>query len=171
MTPHLDKKEDIFLAVLEDHKGIIYKVAYNYCKNPSEREDLVQDIILQIWRSIDSFTHQVKWSTWVYRVSLNTAISYYRKQRKRKEVTVPYSPLIEINDEEKVTHDNEQFQLLTELIQELKEIDRAVILLHLDGLATKEIANVLETTQTNITTKLSRIKSRLKSKLSQLKTQ
>ena len=75
----MDKKNDIFLNVIDNHKGIIYKIANSYCREQEVREDLVQEIIIQLWQSFDSYNDQFKYSTWVYRIALNTAISYYRK--------------------------------------------------------------------------------------------
>ena len=78
-------KTDLFLSVIETHKGIIYKVANSYCKDTENKKDLVQEIVLQLWKSFDSYNNQFKHSTWIYRIALNVAISYYRKEERRKE--------------------------------------------------------------------------------------
>ena len=165
----MEAKEKTFLSLLERHKGILYKVANTYCKEGADREDLLQEIILQVWRSIDTFKEQSKWSTWIYRVALNTAISFYRSNKTRKEQTISLSPIIEIPVVEDSRLEDKDFLLLRRLVRELKEIDRALMLLHLDGLNSREIAEVLNTSQTNVTTKISRIKKKLKTKFTEAK--
>ncbi len=164
----MNQKEKIFLSVLDNHKRIIYKVANTYCYDPSEQDDLVQEIIIQIWSSMDNFNEKVKWSTWIYRIALNTSISYYRKNKQRKEQTVPFSPIIE-SPAVIENSDDDDFILLRQFVRELKEIDRALILLHLEGLKSREIAEIINTTQTNVTTKISRIKKTLKLKFDNYK--
>jgi len=160
----LDEKEKIFLSILESHKGIIFKVANTYCYDKSDQDDLIQEIILQLWLSIENFNDQYKWSTWIYRIALNTSISFYRKNKTRKENTVSLHPIIEMPNFNEKHLEDDNFLLLRRFVRELKEIDRALILLHLEGLGSKEIADIIDTTQTNVTTKISRIKKRLKLK-------
>lgn len=157
----MDEKEKIFLSLLDSNKGILHKVANTYCVENADREDLLQEIILQIWRSIDTFQDRSKWSTWIYRVALNTAISSYRSNKTRKEKTIGLTPIIEIPVVEEPRLEDKDFHLLRRLVRELKEIDRALMLLYLDGLSSREIAEVLNTSQTNVTTKISRLKKRL----------
>jgi len=157
----LDEKEKIFLSVLQGHKGIIYKVANTYCFDESDRDDLIQEITLQIWLSLEKFNKQYKWSTWIYRIALNTSISFYRKNKIRKENTVDLRPVIELQRTDDEDLENEDVILLKKFIRELREIDRALILLHLEGLTSKEIAQIINSSQTNVTTKISRIKKKL----------
>ena len=165
----MDEKEKVFLSVLESHKGIIYKVANTYCSDKSDKDDLIQEIILQIWLSMENFNGKYKWSTWIYRIALNTSISFYRKNKTRKAKTIILTQLIEVpNDYEKHSEDDDVI-LLNQFIRELREIDRALILLHLEGLNSKEIADIIDTTQTNVTTKISRIKKKLKQKFKEYK--
>ena len=79
---------DIFLYVIESNKGIIYKIAKSYCKDTEDRNDLVQEIILKLWLAFDTYNNEFKYSTWIYRIALNTAISNYRKEKVRK--TAPH---------------------------------------------------------------------------------
>ena len=160
----MDKKEKTFLTILESHKSILYKVANAYCPDHPDRDDLIQEITLQIWQSIENFNGQFKWSTWIYRIALNTSISFYRKNKTRKGKTVNLDPIIDITSTYDEPSDDEDFLLLRKFIRELKEIDRALILLHLEGLSSQEIAEVIATTQTNVTSKISRIKKKLKLK-------
>ncbi len=160
----LDEKKKIFLAILEEHKGIIYKVANTYCYDKSDQDDLIQEIILQVWLTIENFNTKYKWSTWIYRIALNTSISFYRKNKTRKEKTVRLSPIIDVPSMNDEYREEDNFHLLRRFVRELKEIDRALILLHLEGLKSKEIAEIINTTQTNMTTKISRIKKTLRLK-------
>lgn len=165
----MDEREKIFLSVLESHKGIIFKVANTYCFDEYDKDDLIQEVTIQIWLSIEKFNDKYKWSTWIYRIALNTSISFYRKNKARKEKTVNQSPIIELPNVDEKDFENEDFFLLRKFIKELKEIDRALILLHLEGLNSKEIADIIDTTQTNVTTKISRIKKKLRQKFKEYK--
>lgn len=160
----MDEREKIFLSILNSHKGIIYKVANTYCYDNSDLNDLIQEITIQIWKSLENFNEQYKLSTWIYRIALNTSISFYRKNRTHKGKTIELDPLIEIPNAIDEASEYENFILLRKFIRELKEIDRALILLHLEGLSSQEIADIIATTQTNVTTKISRIKKKLKIK-------
>lgn len=165
----MDEKEKIFLSVLESHKRIIFKVANTYCFDESDKDDLIQEITLQIWLSIEKFNVKYKWSTWIYRIALNKSISFYRKNKTRKEKTINLHPIIELPSVDEKDFENEDFFLLRNFVRELKEIDRAFILLHLEGLNSKEIADIIDTTQTNVTTKISRIKKKLRQKFKEYK--
>jgi RNA polymerase sigma-70 factor (ECF subfamily) len=154
---------------LERHKGIIYKVANTYCYDAADREDLMQEIILQVWLSLDRFNDDYKWSTWIYRVALNTSISFYRKNKTRKDKTVGLSAVIDVPDAPEAFSADDDFVLLRKFVRELREIDRALILLHLEGLRSKEIAEIINTSQTNVTTRISRIKKKLRLKFDQHK--
>ena len=166
----MDNKTDIFLKVIENHKGIIYKIANSYCKVREERKDLTQEIIIQLWESFDKYDKQFKFSTWIYRIALNTAISFYRKDKTRKGKTIEFSPIIQtslIADEPAL--ENPDLNKLQVFIQELREIDKAIILLYLDGLSQKEIAEIIGISPSNVGTKLSRIKNILLQKFQTIK--
>jgi RNA polymerase sigma factor (sigma-70 family) len=164
-------KPDIFLSVIEAHKGIIYKVANSYCKDADDRKDLVQEIALQLWKSFDSYNEQFKHSTWIYRISLNVAISFYRKEKRRKQIAAR-NPEEIFNltyfQEPIATEANALF--LTKFIAELKELNKALLLLYLEEKSHKEIAEIIGISETNVSTKIGRIKTILKQKFSQIKT-
>lgn len=157
----MNEKEKIFLGVLDRHKGIIFKVANSYCQDASQRDDLIQEIILQLWLSIENYDNSYKWSTWIYRIALNTSISFYRKNRTRNERTLKLSPVMDMATESEDSREEEDLILLRQFIRELREIDRALILLYLDGLQSKEIAEIISISQTNVTSRISRIKKKL----------
>lgn len=164
----MEKKEKIFLSVLEKHKGIIYKVAQTYCFDKLDREDLIQEIIFQVWKTLDNYNEQYKWSTWIYRIALNTSISFYRKHKTRREKTDRLSPILEVSIEDAEPKKDSEIYVLRKCIHELKELDRALILLYLDGLSSKEIAEIINTSPSNVTSKISRIKKKLKIKLEEI---
>ena len=161
-------KPDLFLSVIETNKGIIYKVANSYCKDIEDRQDLVQDIVLKLWKSFDSYDEHFKHSTWIYRIALNTAISFYRKEKSRKEITNPFSEsLFNVADFENNKQIEESTLFLNQFISELKELDKALMLLYLEEKSYKEMAEIIGITETNVATKIGRIKNILKQRFSQ----
>ena len=150
-----------FLSVIENNKGILYKVSGLYTTNEEDRKDLIQEIIFQLWRSFEKYDSNFKISTWLYRIALNVSISYYRKEKNREEFSHPLSSdIFSMEEEEKPL--SEELKLLQTFIKELKELDRALIILFLDGKSQKEIAEILGLSETNVSTKVGRIKSYLK---------
>lgn len=161
-----------FLAVLQSHKGIIYKVAQSYCPDAEERKDLVQDIIVQLWKSFDTYSDQYKYSTWIYRIALNVAISLYRRQVRRKPLAEPLSDSLLILVESPVAQEeDENLALLHRFIAELKELDKALLLLYLDEKSQREIAEIMGLSETNVATRIGRIKITLRQKFLTLKPQ
>lgn len=160
INPEIHKDFDAFVEL---NKGIIYKVASTYCKDADDRKDLVQDIIVQLWRSYQRFNHSVKISTWTYRVALNVAISFYRKDTKRRQTSVQLSDgLVHILADHETSEKEEQFNQLQSFISELRELDRALIILYLEDKSQKEIGEILGISETNVSTKMARIKEKLR---------
>lgn len=158
---------DQFIALIQQHKRILFKICNSYCRDRSDREDLAQEIVYQLWRSFAAYNANFKFSTWMYRVALNVAISFYRKDRRQKNVHVLSENLIEIENEQEDDLE-ENIQRLQRFILELKELDRALILLYLEDKSYGEISEILGITVTNVATKLSRIKVQLKLKFKSL---
>lgn len=150
-----------FISVIKEHQNLIYKICYCYCPNPDNRKDLEQEILIQLWNSLDKFDGRIKISTWIYRIALNTAISFYRNDKKKnaRNVSIDNATIISIANEEET---NDNIQTLYEFIGQLKELDKALILLYLDGNKHCDIAEILGISETNIATKISRIKKELK---------
>lgn len=158
-----------FQEIIEQHKGILFKVARTYCLNEDDRQDLLQEIMIQIWQSIHKYNDQHKISTWLYRISLNVAISFYRKNAIRAgKYTVLKEQMPEIQTEDK-TENERQLNLLEQFISELKEIDKALMILYLEDKSHAEIAGILGMSVSNAGTKIGRIKDKLKTRFSQLK--
>jgi RNA polymerase sigma-70 factor (ECF subfamily) len=155
-----------FLTLIGEHKGIIIKICNSYCRNKADRDDLAQEIIYQLWRSGHSFDPGQRFSTWMYRVALNVAISFYRKSIKEsivgslsgEEESIADKPADE-------TEDN--IHILQQFIYELKELERALMILYLEAKTYREIADILGISETNVATKISRVKEKLKQKFLQ----
>ena len=158
-----------FQDIIEQHKGILFKVARAYCPDAEDQQDLIQEMMIQIWQSVHKYNDQYKISTWLYRISLNVAISFYRKNSTRtKKFTDLNEQMIEIPAEEKSENET-QLNLLEQFISELKEIDKALMILYLEDKSHIEIAEILGMSVSNVGTKVGRIKEKLKTRFSQLK--
>lgn len=151
-----------FLNVIEANKRIIFKICNAYCQNTSDREDLAQEIIYQLWKSWSSFNSNYKLSTWMYRIALNVAISFYRKERKTSATVLMGDHLIEIIDESIEEGLETNLKVLQKFINELKELDRALMILYLEEKSHKEISEIIGISTSNVATKIGRIKEKLK---------
>ena len=158
-----NRHNEELLKQINKHKAILFKICNVYCKNESDREDLAQEIIYQLLRSYENFTPHYRFSTWMYRVALNVAISFYRKTRTAGSVIRLMETTIEVEDKTEDTVELEKnINRLQVFISELKELDKALMILYLEEKNYKEISEILGITETNIATKLSRIKDKLK---------
>lgn len=163
------EQSEAFIQVIERHKGIIYKIANSYCRDDEDKKDLVQEIIYQLWKSFENYNSQYKHSTWIFRIALNVSISFYRKENKRKEITNPLSKDIFHLTEEDTKEKQGNLQLLQQFIYELKELDKALMLLYLEEKSHKEIAEIIGISESNVSTKINRIKNVLKEKFTSKK--
>lgn len=157
-------KSDLFLKVVQTNKGIIYKIANSYCKDAEDRKDLVQEIIVQLWKSFDNYNERYAYSTWIYKIALNVSISSFRKESRRKTIHDPITESILFLEDKGVDGREEDISLLQKFIQELGELERALMLLYLDEKSYKEIAEIIGISESNVATKISRIKKVLKQK-------
>ena len=158
----MDANKKEFLQIIDLHQGIINNLCNIYYKDPDDRNDTRQDIILQLWKSFSSFRGESKISTWIYKVSLNTILCKIRKERKLpQEVSLD---LVRHNEQIPLLLADDNLLLLNQLIESLKDLDKAIIILHLEGYGNKEIAHLLELTPSNISTRMNRIKTELKAK-------
>lgn len=167
---HSQADKERFLGIIGQNKRLIYKVANSYCRDPEDRKDLVQEIIIQLWRSFGRYDERYKLSTWMYRIALNTAISHYRRDRNRLESSVPlHESLLELADDDgaEIFLDG-RIKQLYELIGRLDELNRALMILYLDDNSYRDIAEVLGISETNVATKIGRIKNRLKQQFAKI---
>ena len=165
MSPMKESKKSQFLATIDTHKKIIYKVVNSYCNNKEGRKDLEQEIIIQLWNSFDKYNAEYKFSTWMYRIALNVAISFYRKEKKWLVRNDFYDEqlIYSITDENEYdTEFDHNIKLLQEFINKLNELNKALMLLYLEEKPYDEIAEILGISKTNVATKISRLKLKLK---------
>ena len=154
-----------FVTIIKDNKRILYKIINCYCKDPDDRQDLEQEILIQLWKSLDSYNSTCKLSTWLYRIALNVAISHYRKDVKRKVTTFGLDEsILQIADHTTV-NDQDKIDILYQLIARLSSLNKALIILHLDGNSYRDIAEVMGISESNVGTKINRIKHILKQEL------
>ena len=157
--------ETEFVALLDEHQNIIHKICRLYTNNEVEHEDLFQEISIQLWRSYNRFEGKSKFSTWMYRVGLNTAITLYRKEKKRLNTQPLNDQFTDIAQEEYNTQVDEQMAWLYQKIKDFSEIDKALVLLYLEDKRYDEIAETLGISAGNARVKMNRIKERLKKML------
>lgn len=152
-----------FLENVEAHKKLIFKVANSYSHHAEDRKELIQEIVIQLWLSRHRYDDRFAMSTWVYRIALNVSITELRKSaRYRRRFKNLDSAVEVISHSKERPFESEQIKQLYQFIGELKELDRALILLFLDQKSHKEMASILGLSVSNIGTRLSRIKDRLR---------
>ena len=155
--------EDRFVTLLEEHKRILYKIATSFCRNPADRQDLVQEMVVALWKSFGRYDDRYRFSTWTYRIALNVAISFYRSEVRRTRHTVPAGDsVLEIAAASESAAPDDESRLLQSLMQQLGELDRALLILYLDENRYDTIAEILGISETNVGTKISRIKQKLR---------
>ena len=153
--------EQEFLSVIKEYERVIYKVCYLYTSRNATLNDLYQDVVLNLWRAYPKFRGECKISTWIYRIALNTCISFIRKEKNVPEIVTltPY-------ESEWMTEEQDSFQLMLKelyyLIGQLGQLDKSIILLYLEEKSYEEISEITGLTVTNVATKLNRIKEKLR---------
>jgi RNA polymerase sigma factor (sigma-70 family) len=157
-------QEQKFIRELNQHAGIVHRVCRIYFGDPADREDVYQEIIYQLWKSYPSFQGESKFSTWMYRVALNTAIGQLRKDKRTIAKEPLHDHLAEITPYQQ-SEAEERMKLLYSAINTLSLIDKAIILLYLEDNSYDEIAMVAGLTRTNVSVRLVRIKKKLEEKL------
>ena len=154
----MDKLEKEFTAMVREHKDTIYMVCYMFSKDNAEVEELYQEILINLWRSLPSFEGRSSVRTWIWRISLNTCVSIDRKKRRREKL--PLELDIDLyNDSDRNT---KQIKLLHERINRLGPFDRAIILLWLEDMSYEEIGAIVGISEKNVSVRLYRIKEQLK---------
>jgi RNA polymerase sigma-70 factor (ECF subfamily) len=153
--------EQEFLSVIKEYERVIYKVCYLYTSRNATLNDLYQDVVLNLWRAYPKFRGECKISTWIYRIALNTCISFIRKKKNVPEIVTltPY-------ESEWMTEEQDSFQLMLKelyyLIGQLGQLDKSIILLYLEEKSYEEISEITGLTVTNVAKKLNRIKEKLR---------
>lgn len=157
----MDKQEleKEFISLVEVHKRIIYKVCYMYASDKENLNDLYQEVVINLWKAFPRFRGECEASTWVYRIGLNTCISFFRKSKSRPEV-VPITVDLEAfaDDEDKTASLHELYWM----INCLGQLERALILLWLEERSYQEMADIIGISKNNVAVKLNRIREKLK---------
>ena len=161
-TPALNRST-LFKTWLQEHAGLLYKVAYAFAPTEADREDLTQEVLIQLWISMPRFEGRAKSSTWIYRLALNTALAWKRKEKKHSSQVslfeieeLPANPAAGIHEQ-----NGELVEALYAAIRALPKIDAALVMMYLDDLSYREIAEVLGISENNVGVKLNRAKKAL----------
>ncbi|MFA5330614.1 MAG: sigma-70 family RNA polymerase sigma factor [Prolixibacteraceae bacterium] len=154
--------EKEFLQIITDNQGIIHKVCSIYCDLEEDRRDLFQEIIVQLWKSYPSFRSESKFSTWMYRVALNTAITSFKKDKRQPDKSGISYENLQLAEEMYDTRTEEQIRMLNHAVSQLSGIEKSIILLFLEDKKYEEIAEITGITQNYVRVKMNRIKKRLK---------
>ncbi len=158
----MDTKETHFLQLISENKGILFKICRVYQDDPEDRNDLLQEIILQLWLAFDSFKGKSKFSSWMYRVALNSAITFFKKQKRR-----PDKEQLPVNFEKAEEpspggEKEEQLAIFYKAVQQLGKVEKALIYLYMENQPYEEIAANLGISQVNVRVRINRIKNKLK---------
>lgn len=154
--------EKEFLHIIRKNQGIIHKVCNIYCDTEDDRSDLFQEIVVQLWKSYPNFRRESKVSTWMYRVALNTAITSFKKSKRRPDQSSLTYENFELEDEQYDSETEENIKELHKAIQQLTGIEKSIVLLYLESKKYEEIAEITGITQNYVRVKMNRIKKKLK---------
>ncbi len=154
--------EKEFLQIIQKNQGIIHKVCNLYCDSQEDRNDLFQEIVAQLWKSFPSFRKESKVSTWMYRVALNTAITSFKKSKRRPDQNSLTYENFQLEDEGYDTETEENIKMLHAAVSQLTGVEKSIILLYLENRKYEEIAEITGITQNYVRVKMNRIKKKLK---------
>lgn len=154
--------EKEFLLLIRKNQGIVHKVCNMYCDNEEDREDLFQEILAQLWRSFPSFRNESKVTTWMYRVALNTAITSFKKERRRPDQKKLTQEFFQIANDERDVETEDNINQLHQAVARLSGIEKSIVLLFLEDKKYEEIAEITGITQNYVRVKMNRIKRKLK---------
>ena len=157
-----EQAEKEFLILLERHIGIIVKIINVYAHNAQDRTDLMSDIVFELWKSYPKFKGDSQASTWLYRVALNIALKRKRKKDNNKLLFIEDLLTFDCSTIMDTSNDGSDINLLYQCIEELKPINKAIILLYLEDKSNEEISEITGLSRTNISTRLNRIRKQLK---------
>ncbi len=158
----VENNKEVFVQKITEYEGLIHKVCHMYVRTETDRQDLFQEIVIQLWKAYSSFRNEAKFGTWLYRVSINTAITGLRKD---KNITQPYEPNslpITIDDTYIYKQKEEQFAQLYIAIELLNDIEKAIVMLYLEDKSYLEMENILGINEGTLRVKMNRIKEKLR---------
>jgi len=155
------EREIEFSKRVQESQAIVHKVCRMYCDNEEHRKDLFQEILIQLWKSYPSFRGDSKFSTWMYRVSINVAIQDLRKIKKKQQFFFQTNQFQDTSEEKKSEVEIEKLKLMHAAIAKLNKVEKAIVMLHLDEKSNEEIAEIVGITQNHVRVKMHRIKTKL----------
>ncbi|MEO5889828.1 MAG: sigma-70 family RNA polymerase sigma factor [Ferruginibacter sp.] len=159
---HQKEKEKEFELLIKQHELLIFKVCAMYASEAGDRQDLFQEIVIQLWKAFKNFRGESKFSTWLYRVAINTAITRSRKEKKFIDLYDPASMPVQISDVNNSIEQEEQLQQLYLSIGQLNEIEKAITMLYLEDRSYEEMSNILGISEGTLRVKMNRIKEKLR---------
>lgn len=157
--------EHTFVKELEDNQNIVHKICTLYTNDRDSHKDLFQEITIQLWKAFPKFRGEAKFSTWMYRVALNTAITLYRKSKKRIDTQDYESVIFKIKADEYDDTEEQQLKLMYKAVRQLGDIDKALVFMYLEDKNYTEISETLGITEVNARVKINRIKTKLRTLL------
>lgn len=155
-------EEKRFINLINEHQGLIHKVCFMYENDPDTRNDLFQEIVLQLWKSFNSFRGEAKISTWMYRIALNTAISGYRKNNRNIKTEDLHELHFNISENNSNSELEDNMVRLQWAIRQLSDVERAMIMMALEEVPYDEIAETIGITQNNVRVRMNRIREKLR---------
>ena len=159
----MDKElEHSFVTELQDNQNIVHKVCTLYTNDKDSHNDLFQEITIQLWKAYPKFRGEAKFSTWMYRVALNTAITLYRKSKRRIDTQDYESVIFKIKADEYDETEEQQLKLMYKAVRQLSDIDKALVFMYLEDKNYTEISETLGITEVNARVKMNRIKTKLR---------
>ena len=158
MYPEL---EQTFLDALDRNKDRIYRMCLGYVNDTEDAKDLFQEVLIQVWRSLPGFKGKASIDTWIYRITVNTCLRIRQQVQKHRERSVRLDGVRFVPDNDQPAYDTDTLKKLRQCIQQLPEVDKGIVLLYLEELPYKEIADITGLTENHIAVKMKRIKKRL----------
>ena len=161
-----DKQEKLFKQWLGEHNNLIFRLVKAYASSPQDRDDLFQQILLQLWSSIPGFQGNAGHKTWIYRVALNTALVWrrgqIRKRKRHRKLIIDFNEASDVQQcSSQTTRDTQILDQLYGAIRQLPKIDSSIVLMYLDGVSYDEMAEILGISRSNVGVRLNRAKKKL----------
>ncbi|MDR3695851.1 sigma-70 family RNA polymerase sigma factor [Mucilaginibacter sp.] len=158
----MDTKQTRFLQLIEENKGILFKICKIYQDDPEDRDDLLQEMTLQLWLAFDSYRGESKFSTWMYRVALNTAIVFFKKQKRRPDNEKIPIGFDKAQENTLAGEKEEQLTVFYKAVQQLNKVEKALVYLYMEDVPYDDIAANLGITPINVRVRINRLKTKLK---------
>jgi RNA polymerase sigma-70 factor, ECF subfamily len=160
-----NERQKAFTAHIQQHQALIFKVCHLYCNNEEDKRDLFQEIVFQLWKSYPSFRGEAKFTTWLYRIALNTAITAIRKNKLNHLTAYVDDWPWQFTEGDRAQEIREQAELLNKAIAHLSDIEKSIVMLYLEERSYQEMEEILGINQNSLRVKMNRIKEKLKTKV------